>query len=270
MRRARCPKCGVELSSRGRFCLECGCDLYAEGVHRPPLPVLPVLLALVAVGVLVAIGVLVARRSSLAPEERLVRGRTEEVLRLAAAKKFDMIVRRFYVPNTAEFEAVGSALREIVRGSGAPGLNLFRASVMNNLDEARKLVERYGTKHRDYVVGVLAAICFPDGALRTTLGGTLIGAQRTETFCAWHLALAFRGLEPAKAQIAGVRWDQAPDGSPVLTVSIRYPGEREVIPGIVDPTELRWLQVEGGAWALSFGHTFHLDEVLDLLRRVKL
>lgn len=270
MKATSCPKCGAELPRRGRFCLECGCDLYAEGIRRPPLPIGRIVLVLAVVGGLVGLGLVASRRSNDRPEERLVRAQTKELLELAGAKRFEEIVRKFYVPNTAEFEAVETTLREIVRGSGAPGLNIFRASAMDNLEEARKFVERYGTPHLDYVVGVLAALCFPDGALRTTLGGTLVGAQRAESFLAWHLGLAFFGLEPAKATITAIRAAEAPDGSPMLIVSIRYPGQRQAIPGVIDPSELRWVQVDGRTWALTFGHTFHLDEVLDLLQRVKL
>ncbi len=269
MKRARCPKCGAELPRRGRFCLECGCDLYAEGLRRPPLPVVSFAVVLFVIAALVALGLLASRKAEGTAEERLVRANTEELLKLAAEKKFEEIVRKFYMPNSAEFQAVDSTLREIVRGSGAPGLNVFRASVMDDLQEASKFVERYQTPHHGYVVGVLAAICFPDGALHTTLGGTLVGAQRAETFLAWHLGLAFLGLEPQKAQITAIRADQAPDGSPMFVVSVQCPGERQAPAGVIDPAELRWVQVGRGRWALTFGHTFHLDEVLDLLRRVK-
>jgi len=267
---ARCPKCEAELPRRGRFCLECGCDLYAEGVRRPPPPLVPIALIALAVGVVAVLAVLASRRSTEAPEERVIRAKTQRLLALAAEKKFGEIVREFYMPNRREFEAVDRELGEIVRGSGAPGLNIFRASVADDLEEARKFVERYETPHLDYVVGVLAAICFRDGALRTSLGGALVGAQRAETFLAWHLGIAFLGLEPAKASITSIRADQAPDGSPMFVVSIHYPGQREAPAGVVDLSELRWIQADGGTWTLTFGHTFHLDEVLDLLQRVKL
>jgi len=56
----------------------------------------------------------------------------------------------------------------------------------------------------------------------------------------------------------------------MFVVSIHYPGQREAPAGVVDLSELRWIQADGGTWTLTFGHTFHLDEVLDLLQRVKL
>ena len=112
-----------------------------------------------------------------------------------------------------------SRFREIVRGRGAPGLSNFRAIALDTLKEADKLVDRYKTQHPDYVVAVLAALTFNNGALRATVAGTPFGPQRAENFCAWHLALAFGGADPKAATIAGVQevlktWD---DSKTVLT-----------------------------------------------------
>jgi len=60
---ARCPKCEAELPRRGRFCLECGCDLYAEGVRRPPPPLVPIALIALAVGIVAVLAVLASRRT---------------------------------------------------------------------------------------------------------------------------------------------------------------------------------------------------------------
>jgi len=273
---ARCPKCNAELPAKGRFCLECGCDLYRAGVRRPPIPWAKALVALAGVLGLLALVLLAApsrvltRSAELPPEERAVRGLTRELLQLAADGRFSDLVRRFCQPNAEEFRRIGELHQEIVRGRGAPGLSLFRASCTDDIEEARKLVDRLGTEHPAYVVGVLAALTFQDGALRATLGGAPLGAQRAEDFCAWHLATAFRGVDTKRAEITGVQWRDGPDGQRLLAVAIRYPEPPKLIPGILDPTALSWRLTPDGGWALSFGNALLLDEVLAFLLKMKL
>ena len=272
----QCPKCNVELPARGRFCLECGCDLYQAGARRPPLPWAKglVLLAVVA-GLLVLVvlgsrGSLSPRSRELPPEERVVRDLTRELLHLADSGSYGEVVRRFYRPNTEEFARLDEILQEIARGRGAPGLNIFRAQCMDDLEEARKFVERQGTEHPAYVVGVLAALTFQDGALRSTLGGTPLGAQRAEDFAAWHLSLAFHSVDVKAAEIGDACWQDAPGGGSLLGVAVRYPEPPVLVPGVTDPTTLRWRLTEDGSWALTFGGTLGLDEVLAFLLNVKL
>ncbi len=276
MSAALCPKCNAPIPPKGRFCLECGHDLYQAGVHRPPLRWLKSLVAFaIAVGVLAAI--LIATRGGgkgtgreLPPEEREVRDLTREALRLAASGSYDELVRRFYQPNAEEFRGVEEALREIVRGRGAPGLSNFRAIALDNLKEASKLVDRYKTQHPDYVVAVLSALTFNNGALRATVAGTPFGPQRAENFCVWHLALAFGAADTKAATITGVRWTEGAGGERLLTVSLGYPEPPERLPGFVDPTALSWRLTEGGSWVLSFGGSLNLDEVLRVLLQVRL
>lgn len=266
----QCPRCNAELPPKGRFCLECGCDLYGEGLRRPPLPWLPGLLVLAAVAGIAAVLLVRSRGPALPPEERLVREMTRELLQLAADGNYGEIVRRFHQPNEPEYAQVGAALREIVRGRGTPGLNLFRATCMDNHDEARKLVDRYHPQDPDYVVAVLTAIAFQDGALRTTLGGTLVGAQRTEEFCAWHLGLAFRGVDARNAQIESVQWQDGSGAERRLAVAIRYPEAPATMPGLIDPTLLSWRWIREGTWALTFPNRLNAEEVLKLLEQIKL
>jgi len=271
-----CPKCNAELPARGRFCLECGCDLYQAGVRRAPLLGARSLVALaIAVGILGAVvvatrGRLATNSRELPPEEHVVRGLTGELLALAAERNYPEIVRRFYRSNGPEFQAIEQTLQEIVRGRGAPGLNIFRASAMDDLEEAKRFVERHGTQHPDYVVGLLAALTFQDGALRATLGGAPVGTQRAEDFCAWHFGLAFQGAGAKAARIAQIAWRDGPRGEPRLVAIVTYPESPALVPGVLDPRVLPWRLMGDGAWALAFDSRLCLDEVLDLLLRVKL
>ncbi len=275
MNATQCPKCHAELPPTGRFCLECGCDLYQAGARRHPVAwgrnalVLAGVIALLALIVLASQGRLFSRSAGAPPEERAVRDLTRDVLRLAAEGRYGELVRRHYAPNAEEFRRVEAALQEVVRGRGAPGLNIFRASCLDDLKEARKLVDRFGTAHPDYVVGVLAALTFQDGALEATLGGALLGSQRAEDFCAWHLGLAFRSVDVRAAQLGDVAWQDGPGGERLLAVSVRYPEPPRLVPGVVDPTVLRWRLTAEGGWALSFGTDFHLGEVLAFLLKAK-
>ena len=270
MKATSCPKCGAPLPAKGRFCLECGCDLYGEGVRSAPFPWVPVVAIAVTLGALSAFVALSARSRRQPPEKELVTQMTRELLNLAAERRYNEIVRRFVLPNAEEFQQIDDTLREVVRGSGAPGLNLFRASCVDDLDEARKFVQGYGTEHLDYVAGVLAAITFQDGALRTTLGGTFVGLQRGEEFCAWHLGLSFGGVDARAAQVTDVQWRDGPGGERILVATVRYPQPPALIPGIVRPDAIAWRRLGDGGWALTFGSTLCLDEVLALLQRVKI
>ena len=275
---AQCPKCNADLPPRGRFCLECGHDLYRAGVRRPPFALWQTALLLAAAAAVIAVCVWASRGRALnrprelPPEEGVVHNLTRELLHLAASRSYDELVRRFYRPNAQEFRRLDAALQDLVRGRGAPGLNIFRSNCMDDLKEAKKFVERFGTAHPDYVVSVLVALTFQgeEGALRTTIGGAPLGAQRAEDFAAWHLAMAFRGADARGAEIGDIRWQDGPGGERILAVAVRYPEPPLRVPGTVDPTKFAWRFTEDGTWALTFGGTLGLDEVLAFLLNVKL
>ncbi len=42
-RQTHCPKCNAELPRKGQFCLDCGLDLYDEGIHHAPSPWFPII-----------------------------------------------------------------------------------------------------------------------------------------------------------------------------------------------------------------------------------
>ncbi len=274
----QCPKCNVELPARGRFCLECGCDLYQAGVHRPPLPwvtglvLLAVATALLALVFLGSRGATSRRSRELPPEERVARDLTRELLHLAAGGNYGEIVRRFYQPNAEEFRRLDAAFQDLVRGRGAPGIRSFRSNCADDLQEAKRFVERHGSPCPDYVLSVLVALTFQgrEGALRATIGGAPLGAERADDFAAWHLALAFRDADVKAAEIGEARWQDGPDGDRLLAVAVRYPEPPRLVPGVVDPTTLRWRLAEDGRWALAFGGTLGLDEVLAFLLKLKL
>jgi hypothetical protein len=265
----QCPKCGAELPRKGQFCLECGLDLYAEGIHRPPGPWVPLLLLVLAAGGVVAF--LATRpREQMPPEERLVRDHTAELLRLAHEGNYTEMVQRFFEPDRPRYERTGELLRNAVRGDGAPGLNVFRATCMDNLEEAAKFVRRHKAEHPELLVRMLAAITFKEGALRTSLGGTAFGTQRTELFLAWFLELAFGEADTANAQVTDVAWRDGPDGEPLLVATVRYPQPAAPLPGVPDPTVIPWRRLGEGKWVVLFDAEAPLRELLALLRRVKL
>ena len=265
-----CPKCQAELPRKGRFCLECGLDLYDEGIHRPPSPWVPLLVVALVVGGVVAVLATRSGAPKLPPEERQVRELTTDLLRLVHDGKHAEIVTRFCEPDTEQFARTTLALREIVRGRGAPGLNVFRATCMNNMEEAKKFVQRYAPEHPEFVVAVLVAVTFQDGALRTSMGGTAFGAQRVELFVAWYLDQTFAGLDASLAEIAGVEWRDGPDGKPLLTATVQYVETPQPLAGLPDPRVLPWRRLGEGKWALAYATDTLLDEVLAFLQRVKL
>jgi len=231
---------------------------------------MPIVLGLIVVGAVVAFLATRSPGPRLSPEKEEVSALTRDLFGLVAEKEYKEIVRRFYEPDTKRFERTGEALREIVRGRGVPGLNIFRATCMDNLKEAEEFVKRYDTKYPRYVVGVLAAITFQDGALRTTIGGTFAGMQRTEEFLAWYLSLVFREANVRRAEIADIRWDQWTEEEALLVVTVEYPKPVEPIPGVADPSLIPWRRLPSGHWVLALGDDTHLDEVLQFLQRVKL
>jgi hypothetical protein len=266
-----CPKCHASLPPRGRFCLECGLDLYEEGVHSPPRHIIPVILFLLLAA---ALATYIATRrppKRSDPEKEEVSRLTNELLALVQEKGFATIVARYYKPDKERYERVGELLREIVRGRGAPGLNLFESSTMNDPEEADKFVKRFGTEHPEYVAGVLAAFKFNDGALRAKFG-TKFGAQRTEDFVAWYLSLAFGSYKAEGAKVTEVSWQYRSDGPPLMVARIQYRVAYQPVPGVADPVTVAWLRRGKDAWTLELGidELFNLPEVLDLLSRVKI
>jgi hypothetical protein len=267
-RDAQCPKCNAALPRKGRFCLECGLDLYAEGVRQPPSPwpLILVGVALAAAGVAYLVTRPAARD---APELQEVQALTQELLQLAADRKYEDIVRRFFEPDTKQFQKTGDALRDIVREKGAQGLLFFRASCHDDPKEAENLVRKYGTEHPQYILGLLGALAFQDGALRTFAGGTAYGSQRTEAFLAWYTRLAFERVDAKDAQIADLGW-QGQDAPDILVAKVTYTQPPKAVPGLPDPTVLPWRRLSDGRWALAFGESeHHFDELLDFLQRLK-
>ena len=267
---AQCPKCNAELPRRGRFCLECGLDLYEEGLHSPPRHWVAVLVIVLLAGGVVALLATRPPSEDVPPEERAVRRLTADLLELAAAGRHAAIVEHFCEPDKPHYEKAGGLLGEIVRGSGAPGLNVFRATCMDDLEEATKFVDRYKAEHPEYIVRLLAAITFEDGALRTKLGGAAFGSQRTDLFLAWFLERVFADAEPGGAEIVKVEWTRGLADEPLLTVTLRYPEPPETLPGVPSPTVISWRRLGEGAWAITLTDETNLQELLDLLRRAKL
>jgi len=269
-RQPQCPKCNADLPRKGRFCLECGLDLYDEGIHHPPSPWFPIIVVALILGGIVAFLATRPRQPKLPPEERQVRKLTTDLLALAAEGDYAAIVERYCRPDQRRYDKNSDLLRDVVRGSGAPGLNVFRATCMDNPEEAAKFVDRYEAPHPDYIAELLADITFEDGALRTSLGGTAFGAQRTDRFLAWFLERVFREADAANAQIVEADWATAADGESLMTVTVSYPEPVEAQPAVPSPTVIRWRRIDEGKWAVTLTDETNLQELLDLLRRAKL
>ncbi|NQT51227.1 zinc ribbon domain-containing protein [bacterium] len=278
-----CPQCHAQLPKSGRFCLECGCDLYDLGVRRPPAHIVPIVLVMVAFGVLVAYAVLHRPGEADDPDRKEVVALTEDVLRRVASGTRDdyrAMVSRYYQPDAERYAKTGHLLRDVVRGSGAPGLRLFQAACMDDTEEADKLCRKYGVPDREYVAGLLGALVFQDGALRTELGGTQFGAQRTLDFVAWYLFLAFRPEDPSQLEVADARWEQVTHGGTtenlyVVTLRPRASGSSDLPPaiaGVASARRLAWRRLGSGKWALTLGCLdghFRLEDILAFLLRLQ-
>ena len=269
-KQTHCPKCNAELPRKGRFCLECGLDLYEEGIHHAPSPWLPIVVVVLVLGGIVAFLASRPGEPKRPPEEREVRELTADLLARVASADYRAIVERYCEPDAKHYERNDDLLGEIVRGSGAPGLNVFRATCLDNMGETHKFVDKYRAEHPEYIARLLAAITFEDGALRTSLGGTAFGSQRTQLFLAWFLELAFSDADAEHASIERVEWSDGPDGEPLLAVTLHYPEPVQALPGVPNPAIIAWRRLGEGRWAITLTDETLLQELLDLLRRVKL
>jgi hypothetical protein len=263
----QCPKCKATLPRRGQFCLDCGLDLYAEGLRHKPFPWLQVLAIPAVVGGVLAVLIIGPCKSSdTAPEIDTVVEQTKDFLRLVGEKDYAAAAERFLVANRARAGEVEEKLREAVRGAGAQGLKNAQSHGFRSLDETAAYVRKHTNRHPEYLAKLLYAVVSHGDP------NPWLSAQRTERFLAWYLDQAFGGVDAAKAQLStqDARWE---DG--VLTVRVRYPEEAAPPPGVADPSVLRW-RLAGAAWGgcgkqravLDFGADDHLGDFLDLLKRL--
>jgi hypothetical protein len=276
-RAAQCPKCHAALPRKGRFCPECGLDLYAQGVRTAPSPWIVILVGTSIAAAVAACLVTWPTGPREAPEVREVQAVTRKFLRLAAEKRYDEIVWRFYEPDAKHFEETSDKLSDIVGEKGAVGLRKFRSLCGDDRKEANLLMSNCGTPGqqdlRQYLLGLLGALKFQNGELRSVAEGTVHGKERTAAFLAWYVRLSFEGADMGDAEIAErVGWEDAPDGDEKLFyVKLRYAQPPEVIPGLPDPAVLPWRRLDSGRWVLAFGESdFHFGELLDFLQRLKL
>ena len=206
------------------------------------------------------------------PEIRQVIEHTRELLRLVANKDGAEIVRRFYKPDTERYGKTSELLWEIVRGSGAKGLAVFKANSRDDYEVGRKVVREYGTRNPDYVASVLAAICFADGALNRSFGPK-VGQGRTDAFIgSFYMSLVFHNVDVGTATIAGAVREDDPEDRQIITVTVRYPENPATMPGVASPTSIPWRRLPDGQWTLDLGSAeqYLLEEVVDFLRRCQL
>jgi len=261
-----CPKCNAELPPKGQFCLDCGLDLYAEGVHHKPVPwgrIIGIPLVVAAAAAVLIIGPCKAKAP---PEATEVTRRTQNLLDLLAKEDYAAAVRRFLKPNAKQYAQAEERLRDIARGTGAPGLNIARSQGFRDLDDARAYVRKHGTPHVEYTARLLFdMLSQPDP-------NPWLGPGRTEAFFTWYLEQAFGELDVAEAKLPDhqPQWEEGQ-----LVVQIGYPEWVPPCRGVADPGELRW-RLAGSSFGgcgrqqvlLDFGREDHLDEVIDLLKRL--
>jgi len=264
---SQCPKCKAALPRRGQFCLDCGFDLYAEGVRHRPFPWFHVIGIPAIVGGVLAVLIIGPCKSETAPEVEVVVEQTKDLLRLLAEKDYGRVVERYLKADSARYGQAEEKLRQIARGDGAQGLKNAQSHGLRNPDEALTYVRKHGSKSPEYVARLLYTIVsHPDP-------NPWLSPRRVERFYEWYLEQAFGGLDasrPPQPAAEGARWEEG-----VLTVAVRYPDPMKLAPGMADFSVLRWRLVSSG-WGgcgrqramLDFTADDHLAELLDLLKRL--
>ncbi len=265
MKATQCPKCKAELPRRGQFCLDCGLDLYGEGVRHRPFPWLKVLGIPAAVAIIAAAFVIGSRgKDETAPEVEAVVGQTREFLGLLAQKDYGAAVERFVKANSARYKEAEEKLWQIVRGAGAQGLKNAQSQGFRSLEAATTYVRKHRTAHPDYIGKLLYTIVsHPEPWL---------APRRAHRFFEWYLEQSVGDTDVANARLAAqdARWDEG-----LLVVKVQYPGGPKPFPGAADLGELRWRLAIGG-WGgcartrvvLDLGGDDHLDELLGFLKRL--
>ncbi len=273
-----CPQCHTALPRRGRFCLECGCDLYEQGVRRRPMHLVPIAVLVLALAALVFYGATRRPRKEKSEEQlAVVEGVTPELLDLASEDEKDAyrrIVSRFYKPDETCYAQTHELLRDIARDY-AVELRHFRGACGDDPAKALAFVRKYEAPYPEYFAGLLSALMFEDGFLRTELG-VKFGEDRTRDFLAWYLHLAFRAVEPERADVLNAGWEPFGEQD-YYVVTLRFPQSSEFIlpapiAGVSDPRRLPWHRLEDGSWALRLGcleDHFRLEEVVKFLQRIK-
>jgi hypothetical protein len=266
MKAMECPKCKAALPRRGQFCLDCGFDLYAEGLRHQPFPWFRTIAVPAIIAGALAVVIIGPCKSETAPEIDAVVGQSKEFLRLLAEKDYAQVVESYLKVDSGRFGEAEERLRDAIRGAGAQGLKNAQSHSFRNLEETTVYVRKHTTRHPEYLAKLLYAI------VSHADPNPWLASQRTERFLAWYLEQAFGDLDMAKAQVAsgGAHWEEGK-----LTVALRFPEPVTPAPGMADPTVLRWRLVSGG-WVgcsrqravLDFGTDDHLADFLDLLKRL--
>jgi len=240
------------------------------------VPWLSILIVVVVASLAAVYLVLRARKPQLPPENEQVRALTGKLMELLAKEEYDTIVDRYCKPDTKYYDEVHDLLNQIVRGdSGSHGLNIFRTRCMqvdekDRLQEAERFVREFGGEDIEYVVVVLAQLTFPDGELRSELGGTLAGSARTDTFLAWYLRNTFFAMDFTDAEVTEVGWKEGPRGDMLMVATMSYVEPVEPRPSLPDPNFIPWRRLGEGKWALAITNQHLLREVLDVLGRAKI
>lgn len=262
----QCPKCKAALPRRGQFCLDCGLDLYADGIRRRPIPWFRIFaIPAVAAGAL-AVLIIGPCKSETTPEVQAVVGQTRDLLGLLAQKDYARVVERHFRSNAERYASAEELLRQISRGDGAQGLKNAQSHGFRNYEETLAYVRKHGTRDPEYIAALLYTIVsHPDP-------NPWMSSERTERFFEWYLERAFGNCDVAKAQVTaeGARWEEGK-----MTVTVQYPEPVTPAPGTADPRVLRWRLASGG-WGgcgrqravLDFGDDDHLSELLDLVKRL--
>jgi hypothetical protein len=258
MRPTQCPKCKAALPASGRFCLECGLDLYAEGIHHRPIPWFHILVIPLLVAGVVAVLVINPFKRKTPPEVATVVRQSREFLELLGRKDYATAAERFLKADAKRLEEVKEKLRQICRPERVR-LDDLRSQQFRSHEEVRKYLDNQPSppEHPGYVARLLYAI------ISQPEPNPWMSPNRTERFLAWYLELAFSQADAANATLAS---EDPERGEGLLTVRIAYPAPAPpAVEGMPDPTMLRW-RLMGNDWVLEFGTDDHLDEVLRFLR----
>lgn len=268
MKADQCPKCKAALPRRGQFCLDCGLDLYAEGLRHRPVPWFHIIaVPIVAAGVLAAL-IIGPCKGEGAPEVAAVLAQTRELLRLLADGDHAQVVQRYYRANAERFGAAEERLRQIARGEGAPGLKKAQAHGFRNLDEVLAYVRKHGTRNPECIARLLHAIVSHGEP------NPWLSPRRVDRFFEWFLEQQFAGLDVSRADVSAATagWDEG-----VLVVNVRYPQTPKPLGGLPDPSAFRWRLITS-SWGGCTRHSVMLDyggevedrlsEFLDFLKRL--
>lgn len=227
--RLRCPNCARRLPEKGRFCLECGQDLYEVGFRHPPsrMPYIVLAVGVVLVGY-VSYRVWRSSQPQLTPWQREVLEATRNFLELIRTGKYRRAVDKYFSESSApeKYAKYREFLRSIDEHSG------FLQVVSSSYERIRDIATTV-SKYPEYCATFVKSIADVKGRLRQKVG-------RTDRFLAWWLEESFSGVDLSSYRIT-VEVDEGEEGERAIA-KIRYAGTPKVDPAFDDPRSIEWVK----------------------------